>query len=151
MPLIETDTILSFLNKGDRFHKEANLIFKKINDGELDAFISSVSLIELQLIYKSKQIEFEFEFDLAQFQSINNLKWASLDVEGSLTALDLRKRCNLTFFDSLHVGIVLNLDKQIISQDKKYDNIAGLKRIPLSDVKLTPRRKMKKINYIYEF
>jgi hypothetical protein len=32
----------------------------------------------------------------------------------------------------MHVGIAINLDNQIISQDKEYDNIAGLKRIPLN-------------------
>ena len=73
MPLVETDTIIGFLNKKDRFHKEATLIFKKINQGELEAKISSVSLIELQLIYKSKNIEFQFEYDLAEFQAIKNI------------------------------------------------------------------------------
>ena len=135
MPLIETDTIIGFLNKRDKFHKEANLIFKKINKKQLDVVISSVSLIELQLIYKSKQIEFQFEFDLAEFQAIRNLEWAPLNIESSLAAINFRKRYDLTFFDSLHVGIAINLDKQIISQDKKYDNIAGLKRIPLMDFK----------------
>jgi len=131
LPLIETDTIIGFLNKGDIFHEESNEIFEKISNGELDAEISSVSLIELQLIYKSKKIEYQFEFDLAEFQAIKNLKWAPLTVVSSLTAINLRKRYNLTFFDSLHVGIAFNLDNQIISQDKKYDNISGLKRIPL--------------------
>jgi len=135
MPLIETDTIIGFLNKKDRFHKEANSIFEKIDKNKLDVAISSVSLIELQLIYKSKQIEFQFEFDLAELQAIRHLKWAPLDVECSLTAISLRKRYDLTFFDSLHIGIAINLDKQIISQDKKYDGIAGLIRIPLMDFK----------------
>jgi len=135
VPLIETDTIISFLNKQDRLHEEASLVFEKINKGEIEVSISSVSLIELQLIYKSKQIEFQFEFDLAEFQAIKNLKWAPLNVESSLTAINFRKRYNLSFFDSLHVGIAINLDKQIISQDKKYDDIAGLKRIPLVDFK----------------
>jgi predicted nucleic acid-binding protein len=133
MPLIETDTKIGFINKNDRFHKEASYIFKKISQGELDLSISSVSLIELQLIYKSKNIEFQFSFDLAEFQSIRNLKWAPLSVESSLTALNFRKRYNLSFFDSLHIGIAINLDKQIISQDKEYENIKGLTRIPLKD------------------
>ena len=100
MPLIETDTIIAFLNKRDNFHEEANLIFKAINSADLNIKISSVSLIEVQLIYKSKQIEFQFEFDLAEFQSIENLDWAPLDVESSLTALYCRKRYDLSFFDS---------------------------------------------------
>ncbi|MFO8018030.1 MAG: PIN domain-containing protein [Promethearchaeia archaeon] len=136
MPLIETDTIIGFLNKRDRFHKEASLIFKKINQGELEAHISSVSLIELQFIYKSKNIEFQFGFDLAEFQAIKNLKWALFDVQCSLTALNFRKQYNLSFFDSLHVGLAMNLDKRIISGDKKYDEIKGLQKIPLRGINI---------------
>ncbi len=132
MPLIETDTLYAFLNRNDAYHKFANNIMTKINKGEFEVKFSSVSLIELQLIYKSKEIEYEFEADLVELQRIKNIDWAPLDTTGSLTAIYLRKKYNLSFFDSLHVGIAINLDKQIISQDKEYDNIAGLKRIPLN-------------------
>ena len=132
MPLIETDTLYAFLNANDVNHKFANNILVQVNNGELEAIFSSVSLIELQLIYKSKNIEYDFEFDLVELQRIKNLIWAPLDAISSLTAIHLRKKYTLSFFDSLHVGIAINLDKQIISQDKEYDNISGLKRIPLS-------------------
>lgn len=135
MPLIETDTIYAFLNKNDAYHEFADTIFNMINDGKLSVKISSVSLIELQLIYKSKEIEYEFEMDLIDLQRINNINWASLDVTSSLTAIYLRKNYELSFFDSLHIGIAINLDKQIISQDKIYDKIPGLKRISLTDFK----------------
>ena len=135
MPLIETDTIYAFLNKNDIYHKYAYNIINKINEGVLNVKISSACLIELQLIYKSKEIEYEFETDLIELQRINNIDWATLDVSSSLTAIHLRKRYNLSFFDSLHAGIAINLDKQIISQDKAYDNVAGLRRIPLTSFK----------------
>ena len=84
------------------------------------------------MIYKSKEIEFEFEFDLVELQRIKNLEWAPLDPISSLTAIHLRKKHNLSFFDSLHVGIAINLDKKIISEDIEYDKVSGLTRIPLS-------------------
>lgn len=132
MPLIETDLLYSFLNANDINHTFANNIILKVNSGDLAVKFSSVSLIELQLIYKSKKIEYEFELDLVELQRIKNIEWALLDTISSLTAIHLRKKYNLSFFDSLHVGIAINLDKQIISQDKEYDKIAGLKRIPLN-------------------
>ncbi len=132
MPLIETDLLYSFLNANDINHTFANSIILQVNSGELAVKFSSVSLIELQLIYKSKKIEYEFELDLVELQRIKNIEWALLDTISSLTAIHLRKKYNLSFFDSLHVGIAISLDKQIISQDKEYDNIAGLKRIPLN-------------------
>ena len=132
MPLIETDLLYSFLNANDINHKFANNIILRVNNGELEVKFSSVSLIELQLIYKSKNIEYEFEPDLVELQRIKNIEWALLDTISSLTAIHLRRKHNLSFFDSLHVGIAINLDKQIISQDKEYDRITGLKRIPLN-------------------
>ena len=104
----------------------------KINKGEFEAKFSSVSLIELQLIYKSKEIEYEFETDLVELQRIKNIDWAPLDTTSTLTAIHLRIKYNLSFFDSLHVGIAINIDKQIISQDSEYDKIKGLNRIPLT-------------------
>ena len=132
MPLIETDTLYSFLNANDINHKFAETIILRVNNGELNVKFSSVSLIELQLIYKSKGIEYEFELDLVELQRIRNIEWALLDAISSLTAIHLRKKYNLSFFDSLHVGIAITLDKQIISQDKEYDKIIGLQRIPLT-------------------
>jgi len=132
MPLIETDTLYSFLNANDINHKFAETIILRVNNGELNVKFSSVLLIELQLIYKSKGIEYEFELDLVELQRIKNIEWALLDAISSLTAIHLRKKYNLSFFDSLHVGIAITLDKQIISQDKEYDKIIGLQRIPLT-------------------
>ncbi|GAH53469.1 unnamed protein product, partial [marine sediment metagenome] len=86
MPLIETDTLYAFLNANDVNHKFANNILVQVNKGELEANFSSVSLIELQLIYKSKNIEYDFEFDLVELQRIKNLIWAPLDAISSLTA-----------------------------------------------------------------
>lgn len=135
MPLIETDTLYAFLNRNDAYHEFANKLIYKITKSQFQAIFSSVTLIELQLIYKSKEIEYEFEADLVELQRIKNVEWAALDTTCSLTAIYLRKKYDLSFFDSLHVGIAINLDKQIISQDSEYDKIKGLKRIPLSTFK----------------
>ncbi|MCK4285596.1 MAG: hypothetical protein KAX18_05305, partial [Candidatus Lokiarchaeota archaeon] len=87
MPLIETDLLYSFLNANDVNHKFANNIILQVNSGELAVKFSSVSLIELQLIYKSKNIEYEFELDLVELQRIKNIEWAQLDTISSLTAI----------------------------------------------------------------
>ena len=132
MPLVETYTLYAFLNRNDIYHKFANNFMSKMNKGEFEAKFSSVSLIEIQLIYKSKEIEYEFEADLVELQRIKNIEWAPLNTASSLTAIYLRKKYSLSFFDSLHVGIAINFDRQIISQDSEYDKIKGLNRIPLT-------------------
>lgn len=133
MPLVETDTIYAFLNKKDKYHKCASYIFKKINEGVFNAKFSIISLIELKYIYKNYNIENEFEIDIGNLQGIKNIEFALLNIENFLTALRLYRIHNINFYNSLHAGIAINLDSLIISEDKEFDIVSGLKRIPLSD------------------
>ena len=133
LPLIETDTIFAFINKKDKYHTNAFNLIKKINNGFFQADFSSISLIELNFIYKKFHLENEFEIDLGNLQGIKNIKWAPLNIRNFLTALIINKTYNIPFYNSLHAGIAINLDRVIITQNTDFDVIAGLSRMPLSD------------------
>ena len=135
MPLIETDTIYAFLNSKDKYHENASLLLKNISEGKFIAFFSSVSLIELNYIYKTHKIEQELEIDLANLQAIKNIKWANINIRTFLTALSITKSYKISFFNSLHAGIAINFDSIIISENEEFDSIMGLRRIPLSTFK----------------
>jgi len=57
MPLLENDVIFAYLNEYDPNHNIAERIFQKLQNGEIDVEISSVSLIEMELIYRSEKME----------------------------------------------------------------------------------------------
>lgn len=57
MPLLENDVILAYLSKYDPNHEIAERIFQKLRDGRIRLYISSVSLIEMELIYRSEKME----------------------------------------------------------------------------------------------
>ncbi len=131
MPLIDTSTIYAFLNNNSEFHEYATRVMEKINKGKDLINISTVSIVELHFIYKAHGVNEGFEKDLSELRSLRNLVWAPLDVASTLTAMALKKAYKLSFFNALHAGIAINLDKQIISQDKEFDQVKGLIKISL--------------------
>lgn len=129
MALIENDTIFAYLNEYDPNHKTAEKIFQKLQNGEIKVEISSVSLIEMELIYRSEKMEHKLLEHLAAMAALPNVKYISLKPDITVASVYLRQTLNLTFFDSHYAATALNLDRKIISFDQEYDKVPGLTRI----------------------
>jgi len=71
MPLLENDVIFTYLNEYDPNHEIAERTFKKLYDGEISMEISSVSLIEMELIYRSEKMEDKPLKDLAAMATLH--------------------------------------------------------------------------------
>ena len=102
--------------------------------------IGSLALHELELNLKTGNILIEgrratlegvarFFTDLSQLLSLYKLSVLPLTCEQTAKAANLRKRYTLTFYDSHHAASAMLHDSKIISTDKTYDSITGLKRI----------------------
>ena len=129
MPLLENDVIFAYLNEYDHNHTTAERIFHKLQNGEITLEISSVSLIEMELIYRSEKMEDKLLKDLAAVAALPNVKYIALTPDVAVASVYLRQTLNLTFFDSHYAATALNHDQKIISSDKAYDKIQGLTRI----------------------
>ena len=129
MPLLENDVIFAYLNEYDPNHNIAERIFQKLQNGEIDVEISSVSLIEMELIYKSEKMEDKLLKDLAALAALPHVKYIALTPDVAVASVYLRQTLNLTFFDSHYAATALNLDRKIISFDQSYDIVPGLTRI----------------------
>lgn len=129
MPLLENDVIFAFLNEYDPNHETAEKIFRKIQDEKISVEISSVSLIEMELIYRSQKIEEKLLRDLAAVAALPNVKYVALTPDVAVASVYLRQTLNLTFFDSHYAATALNLDRKIISFDNAYDRVPSLTRI----------------------
>jgi predicted nucleic acid-binding protein len=57
MPLVENDVVFAYLNEYDPNHAIAERIFQKLQNGAINVEISSVSLIEMELVYRSEKME----------------------------------------------------------------------------------------------
>lgn len=129
MPLLENDVIFAYLNEYDLNHAVAERIFKKLQKGEINVEISSVSLIEMELIYRSEKMEDRLLKDLAAVAALPNVRYITLTPDVAVASVYLRQTLNLTFFDSHYAATALNLDRKIISFDQAYDKVPGLTRI----------------------
>jgi predicted nucleic acid-binding protein len=129
MPLMENDVIFAYLNKHDPNHITAKKIFNKLKNGELTVEISSVSLVEMELIYRSEKMEDKLLGDLAAMVVLPNVKYVPLTPDIAVASVYLRKTLNLTFFDSHYAATALSLDGRIISFDQAYERVPGLTRI----------------------
>lgn len=71
----------------------------------------------------------KFFTDLSQLLSLYKLSVFSLTCQQIAKAADLRKKYNLTFYDSHHAASAMLYDSKIISTHNTYDSVTGLKRI----------------------
>lgn len=129
MPLLENDVIFAYLNEYDPNHVVAEGIFRKLEKGEIDLEVSSVSLIEMELIYRSEGVEGRLLKDLAAMAALPHVDYIALTPDVAVASVYLRQTLNLTFFDSHCAAAALNMDRRIISFDRAYDGVPGLKRI----------------------
>ncbi|MGB9760090.1 MAG: type II toxin-antitoxin system VapC family toxin [Thermoproteota archaeon] len=129
MPLLENDVIFAYLNEYDSNHTIVERIFQKLKDGEINVEISSVSLLEMELIYRSEKMEDKLLKDLAAIAALPHVKYVALTPDIAVASVYLRQTLNLTFFDSHYAATALNLDGKIISFDQAYDRVPGLTRI----------------------
>lgn len=71
----------------------------------------------------------KFFTDLSQLLYLYKLSVFPLTCEQIAKAANLRKKYNLTFYDSHHAASAMLYDSKIISTDNTYDSVIGLKRI----------------------
>jgi len=129
MPILENDIIFAYLNEYDDNHLIAERIFKKLKDGEIEVEISSVSLIEMELIYRSQRREERLLKDLAAIAALPHVRYVALTPDIAVASVYLRQTINPSFFDSHYAATALNIDQKIISFDQAYDTVPGLTRI----------------------
>jgi len=129
IPIVENDVVFAYLNKNDSNHLVAKKVFQAIKDSRIEVSISSISLIEMELIYRSEGKEDILMEHLSALASLPKVTYPPFTPEIALAAVYLRKEAGLSFFDSHYAAAALNLDGSIISFDKDYDKVEGLERI----------------------
>jgi len=65
MPLLENDVIFAYLSRGDPNHRIAEKIFAKLGKGTTTVEVSGVSLVEMELVYKSEGLDARLLEDLS--------------------------------------------------------------------------------------
>lgn len=131
MPCIELDLLIAFVNSIDELHEKADEIFLRVSRKELqDIYAASSAYMEYELVHRAKGVpDGEVMEDLDAFSRYPNLGEATLKVETLIKAAELRSGYGLTCFDSIHAATAILHDGVIISSDRAYDNVPGLRRL----------------------
>ncbi len=125
---MENDVVFAFLNRSDTNHRIAEKIFTKLEKGSLRVELSSVSLIEMELVYKSEGLDDRLLEDLSAVAALPNVKYIPLTPDVALASVYLRNSTQLSFFDSHYAATALSRDRKIISFAMVYDTVPGLSR-----------------------
>jgi len=88
--------------------------------------ISTVTLLELELIYKSNKLEHLLLEHITALSAILNTWRTPLTTEIILSSIHLGQTHGMTFFDSHYAATALNSDRVIISKDRAYSGIPRL-------------------------
>jgi len=136
MPVIELDMLIAFVNRADKLHNVALKLFEKIVDGELNnVAVPTSAYMEYELVLRSRGYNSDaISSDINAFRSVKNLDEVPLTSEIIVKAAKLRRRCYITYFDSLHAASALFHDKIIISTDRVYKEVSELKAISPREV-----------------
>ena len=129
MHLMENDVIFAYLNELDPYHGVSEKIFQRLAQGELELRISSVTLVEMELIYRSQHVEDRLLLHLSAIAALPNVQYLPLNPETVITSVYLRQNHGLSFFDSHYAAAALNANIPILSFDQAYDRVPGLRRI----------------------
>lgn len=135
MPIIELDLLIALVNSEDRLHEAASRLFEAASRGRIRRLaIATSALIEYELVLRSRGYgEEDIAADMRAFTKIRNVDEAPLNSEVILEAISLRRRYQLTYFDSLHAATTILHDGAIVSTDKAYIGIRELKAIDPED------------------
>ena len=134
MTLLENDVVFAYMNERDPHHAVAEEVFNKLRTAKIQVDISSVSLIEMELIYRSEKRENYLLKDLAAMAALPNVTYVALTPDVAVASVYLRQTLDLAFFDSHYAATALNRDRRIISFDQAYDKVPGLMRVRPDDL-----------------
>ncbi|MEM2941734.1 MAG: PIN domain-containing protein [Thermoproteota archaeon] len=132
--LLESDIFIAYLKRGDWLKERAAAIIEAVEGGRLGQVQASTEVFhELYYVFVDYAPIEVLMVNLARLATIRNLIYVTPDYSTYLTALSLMDTYGMTsIFDAIYAATALSLnvpDHMIISTDKKYDAIKGIKRI----------------------
>lgn len=139
--LLESDIFIAYMKKEDWLKRIAIAIIEAIEKGRLSPVQASTEVFhELYYVFSEYVPVQIIMADEARIATINNLKYVAPDYTTYLTALTIMDTYGITsIFDAIYAATALSAnvpDHTIISTDKTYDTIKGLKRIDPQKLKI---------------
>ncbi len=127
--MVETDIILSAICRGDPNHD----LSREVLRGLRRAFLSPYSLMELDLLMRSGNLEVEsyeeFWSSFDEFMRQYGIKLTPSKPLHFSEAERVRNTHGLSYFDSLHAAAAIHEGVTLISYDGSYSRVDGLRHV----------------------
>ena len=130
--IIETDVLYSYVKESDWLKPITLELMRMIEAGSLgEVKASREALHELYYVSVSEGVTLDELLErLTALTLIDNLKFVETSWEDDLLAIAIMKQYGLTsIFDAYHAALALKLGEEIVSTDRVYDRVPGIKRI----------------------
>lgn len=133
---IETEFLFS-LDPENRFNKKVAQILDLAKHKKIRVICLASGFLEAIFVLKSRGMK-ESAIRSVMAAMISKLKKSAVDtiepitMKALLGSLVMRERYVITFYDAMHASMALNASAVLISNDKVYDNIRGIKRVSFS-------------------
>jgi len=132
--LLESDILIAYFKKEDWLKSVANGIINAIEDGRLkNVQVSTEVFHELYYVFSDFASLQTMFINGAKLATIKNLVFIKPSYENYLSAMNIMDTYNLTsIFDAIYAATALSSevpDHIIVSTDRTFDKIRGLRRI----------------------
>jgi len=139
--LLESDIFIAYMKKEDWLKKAATAIIEAIEEGRLSSVQASTEVFhELYYVFSDYVPLQTIMANEARIATIKNLNYIVPEYTTYLAALSIMDTYGITsIFDAIYAATALSVnvpDHTIISTDKGYDVIKGLKRIDPQRLKI---------------
>jgi len=133
MPVADTE-LLFLLNPKDPRHNKALKVLEGLK-GRL--FVPDVALLEFEITLKSRgRRNSEIRLALLAlkeiFETYNVVEVETLNTLALTKHLEIMDNYGLSFFDSLIAAATLSVDGIVVSDDRDFDSVPEIKRIPIT-------------------
>ena len=134
MPVLEADFLKGIIDPQDRLHNSSMNALKEVKKKRWR--VASSAFIELDLLLKNSGVSIDDRIAIFQALKSEIPKETILPVSHqtlSEAALLQGEYYGVSrfYFDSIHLAIAIELDNEIVSSDKTFDQVEEIKRIPL--------------------
>lgn len=107
---------------------------KKVEEGEVKAFVSSFIIHAMEVILINLGKAKELETFLEVIGNFKGLSVYSTKIEEEREAIEIISQEGLDFDDALQTYIARKLNTQIVSFDKHFDRVKGIRRVEPGEI-----------------
>jgi predicted nucleic acid-binding protein len=135
LPVLDTEVIFG-LNPNDKHHTSTLKILDALAKKKQEIFAPDTSIYEFQSVLRglNKKLS-EMKLALASLKQVfeeTGIKEArTLGISTILLQCEFEEKYGLSYFDSLIAASAFVLDRVIVSNDRAFDKVPDLARIPI--------------------